>query len=497
MHNGEMAKHRLWRPGRVYLGWSVFAAFVVLLFWMSVSVGKFRFPEAEPSALYRLLSEAFLSGSLSLNTPVPAQLLKLNNPYEMAQRQNIHHVWDASLFEGKYYLYFGPVPALTAFIPLKLLSGTFASEDLIVLIYSLLTVATLSITVFFAARRFDIPVPPWPILWVAYIVFASGLTPQLGGRTYVAAAISGMLFQALFMLALVGALTSQTRSSGWAFIGGCASVLAAGSRATHLLSVVVGSVILFAWIFVRPGPRNWRTFAAFVVPACIGVILLLAYNYARFGEVFEFGHSYQLGLADLKASPLCSYSSPNFSLSLIALNLWYQFFMPPRLIGTFPFFQFERIEASWVAAPPGYMGFERVSGILILSPLLLFGTAALLFSLRRLSTVARWYLAVLATIGVCVTTFILSCRCAASRYTYEIMGPWLIASILGLWVWISQPRARVPQLIVHSLCAFGLFAGISIGFLATFDGHFRKGLTPHSAALGFKRFVTHGQREDR
>ncbi|MDE3061395.1 MAG: hypothetical protein KGJ06_10330, partial [Pseudomonadota bacterium] len=78
---------------------------------------------------YQMLGQAFLAGHTHLGTVPDPRLLALPNPYNPAGRDGIRLLWDASLYQGKYYLYFGPVPALLLWIPVKLATG-FDLHDL-------------------------------------------------------------------------------------------------------------------------------------------------------------------------------------------------------------------------------------------------------------------------------------------------------------------------------------------------------------------------------
>jgi hypothetical protein len=70
---------------------------------------------------YNLLSDGFLDGHLHLNVAPEPGLLTLPNPYDPAANQGLR-VQDLSLYDGKYYLYWGPTPALLLFIPFRLLA---------------------------------------------------------------------------------------------------------------------------------------------------------------------------------------------------------------------------------------------------------------------------------------------------------------------------------------------------------------------------------------
>ena len=61
---------------------------------------------------YNLLANAFIQGQVSLDLEVPQELLALPNPYKVSERKNVDYLWDASLYKGRYYLYWGPLPAI-------------------------------------------------------------------------------------------------------------------------------------------------------------------------------------------------------------------------------------------------------------------------------------------------------------------------------------------------------------------------------------------------
>jgi len=67
-----------------------------------------------------------------LERPDP-RLAELGDPYEYTQRKDIPYHWDASYYEGRYYLYWGPVPALVS-AAFEALAGSVPSASLLVVI---------------------------------------------------------------------------------------------------------------------------------------------------------------------------------------------------------------------------------------------------------------------------------------------------------------------------------------------------------------------------
>ena len=67
----------------------------------------------EYSSSYDMLANAFLRGSISLLEKPSQALMNLENPYDYLNRGGIDYIWDATYFNGKYYLYWGFVPAFS------------------------------------------------------------------------------------------------------------------------------------------------------------------------------------------------------------------------------------------------------------------------------------------------------------------------------------------------------------------------------------------------
>ena len=108
---------RGWLPGLAFVAVAVVHGVVA---WVG---GPARNWHGQTSEYYALLTDAFLAGQTSLLVQPAAELLALPNPYDPIAngRFRLH---DATLYHGKYYLYFGPTPAIVLFLPYKVLTGS-------------------------------------------------------------------------------------------------------------------------------------------------------------------------------------------------------------------------------------------------------------------------------------------------------------------------------------------------------------------------------------
>ena len=75
------------------------------------------------------------------------------------------------------------------------------------------------------------------------------------------------------------------------------------------------------------------------IPCLVTALLLMWYNYARFGSIWEFGQHYQLTVADQRLYSLFA----GFRLDKIINGLVYQFASWSPIQGKFPYVSYEGI----------------------------------------------------------------------------------------------------------------------------------------------------------
>ena len=104
-------------------------SFLAIIIVSAVYIWSFLpFVNSSPTSNnYSQLAIAFKSHQLYLNEKPPAALLALSDPYDWSARYSIRRSFtmDVSLYNGRFYLYWGPVPSLLLMI--------FSNEQLQVL----------------------------------------------------------------------------------------------------------------------------------------------------------------------------------------------------------------------------------------------------------------------------------------------------------------------------------------------------------------------------
>lgn len=443
---------------------------------------------------YDRMAEGFRSGHLYIReAPAPA-LLAQANPY--LDRFVPLGIWDASLYHGHYYLYWGPVPALLllGFKAITRHAGTVTDQWLVLIfiVGRLLAGALLLLEL----SRLRQPRPPAWLVGLAIAVFGlAGPTPFTiaSPNVYEACLLGGQCFLlAGLWVALRGLLLAERRVPRL-LLAGVLWALAIGSRVTLLLVVptlVLLTVLLLggrAW----QQTRSWRRVLGATLPPALalglpplGAIAAYAgYNYARFGSVTDFGVDYQI-------SYQWFWTHEAFVLPNVFSYLW----GPLRWSCQFPFvFSLtHRPLSPLIHWPPGYQTFERVAGVLVMAPwcylLLLWLWRSLSFTrhctrpvgLPRASGTSSaelWAVACsLAILPAMVPALWL--WEASMRYSGDALSGALIASSLAAFslygrarASLSASRRALAQLLLTALGAYTCFVGAFSG-VASYEDPF-------------------------
>lgn len=355
--------------------------FVLCLYIWIITIGRI---EKWPSGrdYYWKLTQAFQQGqTYLLETPNP-ELAKLENPYDHHQREGLEYLWDTTYYDGKYFLYWGPVPAVIGVFVSAITSKPVTDTGLV---FSFV-IGTALFSVLLLRDIFkQFKIPRW-VFWGG--IFAAMINVPLvwllTRPTFYEVSIAGGQFflMAGFYLLFLG-FRNPPLQKGWIAASALSFGLAGATRINLLPSIILIAVLILWRIYALKNkkiPEATSAFAATLVPLVLVAISLCWYNYARFGSIFEFGHRYQLTGPSLTAN----YGDIS-SVKYILPNTFTYIFRLPSLSGEFPFFTVPWIKAdmwpSFIHLPEHYYYTEPVAGILFVIPLI--GLVALLLG--------RWF----------------------------------------------------------------------------------------------------------
>ncbi len=347
---GTLRKALMQRGGLVVgilltVGTSIYAV------WYS-SAGLFpKFPYVHND--YADLGDALLHGQLSLLEQPTAQLMALPNPYDFDERESVPFRWDASYYRGKYYLYWGPVPAVVSSFVEIVFGSPPSGAALVVLAYVGLIFTFFALLLSVLWQRFGAASAAVSGLMTAVAFINFPLLFQLGqARVYEASILYGQFFLLAGLLAWE--LYRQSSKVGWLTVAGLAWALAVGCRYNLLFSVLIFLAIASLWLW-RKHQLRLRPIGFLVVPLLVGTLIGGIYNQLRFDNALETGKTYQL---TVNPPPGYMYSS-----AFIPANLYIYLFYPVTTAAKFPFvksalFDPQQVPA-WIRIPPT-MEFDHV-----------------------------------------------------------------------------------------------------------------------------------------
>jgi len=466
-------------------------------FWL-VTGGEWTFWEGETTYSDKL-ARAFLEGQTHLLESPPEELVQLPNPYDLESRKGMHYIWDSSLYQGKYYLYWGPVPALLAAI-VKFVVPQSISDGQIVFVFLVGLLIIGSLLTIFIYKRWFFTLPGVLVIPAILLLGLSNPIPYLLTRPSVyEAAISGGQF--FFMMALFWSFTSfsenQVNIPGL-MLAGFSGALAVGCR-TVLVIPVAGLTIMILWLVIQRSKKsdgNTPTagFIFYLFPLVVGAAGLAWYNLIRFGSIVETGHRFQLSNIFASNTP-----PQDFSVRYILPNLYNYLLRPPDITpNEFPFIHAPYLnESDWpffIRLPEFYQFQEPTASIWLVVPFLIFAIIPPIILLRRVTYKKfpsecrgkmdhflddrdrMWWVSTL--ILIITVTFMADILYGFSsmRYQADFLPALIMLGIFGFWLGAVKLASK------PGLRKWFVFMGILLGILSAGIGLWM-GLTGKSSQL--------------
>lgn len=385
-------------------------------------------PSQAPSEhQYFELAKSLSQGKVYLDYEASDGLASLDNPYDTALREEmgVDYLWDHAYRDGRYYVYFGVLPALIYHLPWYLATGQELPNWVGVAASSALFAAGSAFLVEAVFRWCGrTPTVSWFLGLYSGFMLASGVSGACAGPDLYSLPISTAL--ALLAWGLACWLTAVTPVGdragvrvGWGLAGSLLMALIALCRPQLLLLCLLGIPLVAPAL--KGGPaRKAAVLAVCLAPFAAVALLAGAYNAARFGSPLDFGANYNLTSndmthrgwnADRTASGLLSYllQPPSFVLS------------PFGAAEAYPILSY--FGTSITGVLPG--------GILVCSPVLLLAVPWLLSPVRgsRRARRAGMCAALSAAVGVAVAAIDANVAGVLARY-YMDFGPALALSMV-------------------------------------------------------------------
>lgn len=400
---------------------------------------------------YAGLTEGFLRGQLALPYDVDPRWQQVTNAYDFDARgrQGLSwEMWDASLYRGKFYLYFSPVPVLLFYLPFRLLAGAYPPDSLAATLFASWVFL---VCVAFARRALRETRVPFAV-WVLLIGLGNVVPLVLQSvRAYEVAVAAGTAMTASFAYALLR--WTETSAPRYAVWMGLWLGLAIATRPNLILLLLVALYVVW---------KRWRAAVLALIPLAAIGIAVGVYNYARFDNPLELGMTYQISYAPMWRVPPCSLCSAPEAIRFVN-NVVHYVFWAPSFVSEFPYVQLQPHALDPSVSFAG--GAEAVGGVVALNPLTLLGTAiALVLALRREGAPNA---ATRVMAGAWIVLFgLATCRWVTARYALDFMMLMTVATAVCVeqgMALLVDVRMRMLAVFVSVLAAYSMVVGVLLG----------------------------------
>ncbi len=454
-------------------------ALLLLVFFLYRFIGSAGLQTWPVYGVYHdLQADGFLKGHLSLPIDPAPELLHAKNPYDYS---NVKYWWlDATYYRGKYYIYWGPVPALFQAAAKWLLHVRKGIGDqYIAFFFHYLAFVCGAFIVERMLRRLFGSNSRW-LAALGVLVFACA-NPSPHGvatlSTYQTAIIAAQAWLCAGLLVAFDAVwhAGTPAARFWRLpLAGACFALAVGSRVSVLPAVallVLLTALAESWPSERRFRRCFASAAGLGVPLCFAGVGLLVFNKLRFNDYLQFGSNIQLS-----AFPIA------FSPRWIVPNLYSYVLRLPRLSCEFPYVHqvwnmgHEAFPKGYLY-PPDYMVIEPVVGWALAVPITLLAPFAFVLAPRSkaLSNARdRTYLflllssLVLASVTGVITLFIYG---ATMRYLNDVTFGLVLLALLGAFsLRFRRWGPAAPRVITTVISTLGL-ATVVLGLLLGYQGY--------------------------
>lgn len=311
--------------------------------------------------LYNELTDALMKGQVYLDRRPPKSLETMDNPYDPGLRYQVvvqeageNFVVDYAYFNGKYYCYFGPVPAILFFIPARLILGIRCSTwDVVTLCTLLFCLAGFWLVYVLGKKYFKSLSFGLYLLMSSFYIWGSAVVYLVFfGVVYSLPIICGLLLGTTGLACWISAKGEGILKKRYLIMGSIFIALIMGCRLQMAIVLLLAFPIfreelISRQFFSKKGVGNTL---CILTPFMIIGIMLMLYNYLRFQSPFDFGANYNLTGNDM--------THRGIVFDRIPLAFFCYLFQPLNIIAKYPFMQMVNISNDYL----GYTSAEPLFG---------------------------------------------------------------------------------------------------------------------------------------
>jgi len=401
----------------------------------------------------RYLVDAFLSGRTNIDFGHPEKLLNAERPNDHNWLSSNGYVlgvdwaWDIAYYKGKFYTYYGPVPAVFLYLPYKFVTGNYLSHHGGVFVFAAVAVIFLALLWRFLVKKYMTEARfAFYLLSFAALFFVSHLFAGLRYPTvWTIVQVGGFAFIVTGTYLLLKSVDKEKINYWQLFFACLCFALSVGCRPNMLLV----SVIVPAVLWKR---RSWKLALFVIIPYVMVAVPLCLYNYARFDSILQFGHKYCIGIGNAATADLLN---PLGKVHRFFITITHYLFRPYIYSLHFPFVELVP-PSGIITSALGFLWCYNSGGGLINFPIL-FCLFYLFKNILSKDKPDGFYLS--STFFIVAAVMILlysSMGIFHGRYLLDCAVFFILSSLFCAYYWCGGGRCGVCQNTVRLKVAYAL-----------------------------------------
>jgi len=428
-----------------------FLLFFAFLYLYFLTQGTYHFHEYRQGTYYNWLAQQFYFD-------------RLGEPVVRVEGEN-----DMSYFEGRKFLYFGPLPAVLHLIYLKIFKSIIFGS-LLTYIFSITNLLLFWLNLLKIKRRYF----PEYSIWSASLMFATYAAGPLlfcvsRSFIYEEAIIVGSAFLLGGIYFYLSGLFRENGRNLLFFVGNIMVALAFLSRSDLILYSIIPILFLFLTLKKKSIKDLFKLFAKATIvylPILAAISLFLTYNYLRFHDPIETGVSY------------ISSGSQEGKNRILNKQLNSKYYIPYNLYNYFlavPDYNEKKYKDITVGLFPKLEDSHYVYSIFLSFPLssFIFYYFYLLFRKKeKLNKELKIILLIISFPTIIVLGALLTFTGATRRYLLDFFPPMLIISYVGLELFMINVM-RQKRITIYLLLLIALLFSFVLNYMTTCNFAFK------------------------
>ena len=425
--------------------------------------------------------DSLREGKVYLNFEPSKEFLELEDPYDVQERgkleREVDYKWDTAYYNGKFYVYFGILPALLIFLPYNLITGKYLKLSVVTYGFSILIFILLKEILLKLLSRYFEKIKFKTVVYYLIILLSGTLILYANGmsRFYEVVIISGLYFVLQGIYFILKSLEEDKNKHLNIFIGCLCMALSVACRPTDLFAslLILPYLIKLFVCYIKQIKNNKLNLTKLIFAVAVPYITvgsaLMWYNYIRFGNVFDFGSKYQLTINNMVELESRVASIP----AGILCNL----FSIPRFIPDFPFIT----HSNDIAIFYGYYYIENmIGGVFAMAPICLAIFFIVKFNKKIKNKELKVVVNSLVIIGILVAVISTTMAGSNQRYLIDYIWMLILAGILifsGFYELLkSKESKKIVTIILAALTIYTVITGVFAGIIS--EGEFFKCFSP-------------------